>query len=446
MLFVNFDENDGFFDHVPPPAAPSYLRLGRRPGRARAGRRLDRRHRRRVPRVAVPPTCREERAACCTARTASGRACRCTWSRPGARAAGSTRRCSITPRSSASSSGASACTSRTSRAWRRAVCGDLTSAFNFADPDDSAFSEDLPDTAELAERARALPGTHHAAHARAAGAAGAGARRPPVARAAVRAARRTPSERAAPARSRCTFANSGRGRRRASTSTTASTSTALPRRYTVEAGKQLARRLGTGRRRRRLRPVGARPERLSPPLHRGRAAAGVPEMRVVYVARSGGLSVHAAQPRAQAPGLRGAGPTPTCTSRPAWRLQPVVDEELDLAARAQRPLVRLHGARRRAARLLPPLRRPGRDRARLVQRSGDGRPGRAASRSSRAGVVASGNRRLAKTSREPASRRAGAPPATAGARGGGPARIDRAGRARSCANASPARSSWRPGR
>jgi len=24
VLFINFDENDGFFDHMPPPAAPSY--------------------------------------------------------------------------------------------------------------------------------------------------------------------------------------------------------------------------------------------------------------------------------------------------------------------------------------------------------------------------------------------------------------------------------------
>jgi phospholipase C len=42
--------------------------------------------------------------------------------------------------------------------WRRAVAGDLTSAFNFSDPDDSEFYEELPDTVELAERARELPG------------------------------------------------------------------------------------------------------------------------------------------------------------------------------------------------------------------------------------------------------------------------------------------------
>jgi phospholipase C len=43
-------------------------------------------------------------------------------------------------------------------AWRRAVAGDLTSAFNFSDPDDREFYQELPDTIELAERARALPG------------------------------------------------------------------------------------------------------------------------------------------------------------------------------------------------------------------------------------------------------------------------------------------------
>jgi phospholipase C len=41
-------------------------------------------------------------------------------------------------------------------AWRRAVCGDLTSAFNFAEPDGGDFYDDLPETTELAERAREL--------------------------------------------------------------------------------------------------------------------------------------------------------------------------------------------------------------------------------------------------------------------------------------------------
>jgi phospholipase C len=44
-------------------------------------------------------------------------------------------------------------------AWRRAVCGDMTSAFNFANPNDTAFFAALPATLELANRARALTTT-----------------------------------------------------------------------------------------------------------------------------------------------------------------------------------------------------------------------------------------------------------------------------------------------
>ncbi|MGC1303072.1 MAG: phospholipase C, phosphocholine-specific [Caulobacteraceae bacterium] len=41
--------------------------------------------------------------------------------------------------------------------WRRAVCGDLTSAFNFRTPN-AVFPADLPDTKAVAARAAALPG------------------------------------------------------------------------------------------------------------------------------------------------------------------------------------------------------------------------------------------------------------------------------------------------
>ncbi len=34
VLFINFDENDGFFDHMPPPAAPSYLSWNADPAQA----------------------------------------------------------------------------------------------------------------------------------------------------------------------------------------------------------------------------------------------------------------------------------------------------------------------------------------------------------------------------------------------------------------------------
>jgi phospholipase C len=40
--------------------------------------------------------------------------------------------------------------------WRRAVCGDLTSAFDFTRPDDSPFAQLLPETGAAAARARLL--------------------------------------------------------------------------------------------------------------------------------------------------------------------------------------------------------------------------------------------------------------------------------------------------
>ncbi|SIT25954.1 phosphocholine-specific phospholipase C [Achromobacter sp. MFA1 R4] len=43
--------------------------------------------------------------------------------------------------------------------WRRAVCGDLMSVFDFAAPDDQDLLRTLPATAERAARAAALPGT-----------------------------------------------------------------------------------------------------------------------------------------------------------------------------------------------------------------------------------------------------------------------------------------------
>ena len=35
VLIINFDENDGFFDHVPPPAAPSYATWDADPSKAK---------------------------------------------------------------------------------------------------------------------------------------------------------------------------------------------------------------------------------------------------------------------------------------------------------------------------------------------------------------------------------------------------------------------------
>ncbi|SDD86416.1 phospholipase C [Cupriavidus sp. YR651] len=157
-LLVMFDENDGFFDHLPPPAPPAYETWHANPARARlAGEStVDTRgeyHRLvtqvekddtpaylhhsyglgpRVPMYVISP-----------------------WSKGGwvnsevfdhtsvirfLEQRFGVEEPNITP-------------------WRRAVCGDLTSAFDFAHPDTSDHLPTLPATAAQAARARALPAT-----------------------------------------------------------------------------------------------------------------------------------------------------------------------------------------------------------------------------------------------------------------------------------------------
>ena len=156
VLFLMFDENDGFFDHAPPPAPPAWQRrpAGPEPGELAGASTVSTAgeypelatseatddpallHRPyglgpRVPMYVISP-----------------------WSRGGwvksqvfdhtsvirfvERRFG-VMEPNISP-------------------WRRAVCGDLTSAFNFALHDDSPFFAALPDPAPLARRARALDG------------------------------------------------------------------------------------------------------------------------------------------------------------------------------------------------------------------------------------------------------------------------------------------------
>jgi phospholipase C len=153
-LFVNFDENDGFFDHVPPPAPPSIVSLAPRelagastvdttgeyheiqpPGIDPA--RTVPLHKPyglgpRVPMYVISP-----------------------WSKGGwvsSEVFDHTsvirfleRRFGVTEPNISS--------------WRRAVCGDLTSAFDFSDLDGRRFLDDLPDPTEPAARARALHDT-----------------------------------------------------------------------------------------------------------------------------------------------------------------------------------------------------------------------------------------------------------------------------------------------
>jgi phospholipase C len=154
VLLVMFDENDGFFDHVPPPAPPSRLdngeggllgastvatdgeyHLRRAPGEPLAERSglIGRPYGLgpRVPMYVISP-----------------------WSRGGFVNSQVFDHTSvirlleqrfgvIEPNISA---------------WRRAVCGDLTSAFDFRTPNHAPLPQPLPITSETAKRAGALRG------------------------------------------------------------------------------------------------------------------------------------------------------------------------------------------------------------------------------------------------------------------------------------------------
>jgi phospholipase C len=154
VLLVMFDENDGFFDHVPPPAPPSRAadgeggllgastvstegeyHLHRAPGELLAERSglIGRPYGLgpRVPMYVISP-----------------------WSRGGFVNSQVFDHTSVIrfleQRFGVMEPNISA--------WRRAVCGDLTSAFDFRTPNDAALRPTLPTTAETAKRAGALPG------------------------------------------------------------------------------------------------------------------------------------------------------------------------------------------------------------------------------------------------------------------------------------------------
>jgi phospholipase C len=156
VLIINFDENDGFFDHLPPPAAPSYLSWNADPAKAALagastvdttgeyhehlvsyhnnGTEQALLHRPyglgpRVPMYVISP-----------------------WSKGGWVNSETFDHTSvirfIEKRFGVMEPNISA--------WRRAVCGDLISTFNFADPNDTAFFANLPATLALADKARTI--------------------------------------------------------------------------------------------------------------------------------------------------------------------------------------------------------------------------------------------------------------------------------------------------
>jgi phospholipase C len=154
VLFVNFDENDGFFDHAPPPAPPSIVSTGPTvlagaPTVDTAGEYHE----------VLPPGIDPTR--CLPLGKPYGLGPRVPmyvispWSKGGWVSSEVFDHTSVIRflerRFGVAEPNISG--------WRRAVCGDMTSAFDFSDPDARRFLDDLPDTAALADAARALPGT-----------------------------------------------------------------------------------------------------------------------------------------------------------------------------------------------------------------------------------------------------------------------------------------------
>jgi phospholipase C len=157
VLFLNFDENDGFFDHVPPPAPPSVREVPSGQGQievlgASTVSTWEEYHRivssgadaearaligkpyglgPRVPMYVISPW------------TRGGWVCSQVFDHTSVIRFVEERFGVFEPNISP---------------WRRAVCGDLTSAFDFSLGADEHFPE-LPETSTLAGRARLLPET-----------------------------------------------------------------------------------------------------------------------------------------------------------------------------------------------------------------------------------------------------------------------------------------------
>jgi phospholipase C len=144
VLFLMFDENDGFFDHMPPPAVPSDSASGASTvGTEGEYHQFDSGDEGEAPDLVQRPYGLGPRVPMYVISP---------WSRGGwvnsqvfdhtsvirfVEQRFGVMEPNITP-------------------WRRAVCGDLTSAFDFTKPDTSPFMHALPDTGALAERARQL--------------------------------------------------------------------------------------------------------------------------------------------------------------------------------------------------------------------------------------------------------------------------------------------------
>jgi len=152
VLLLMFDENDGFFDHVPPPAPPSQALSGV----ALGGSTVDTTGEYHL--VRNPTEAKDERDALMGRPYGLGPRVPMyvisPWSRGGWVSSQVFDHTSVIrfleKRFGVMEPNISP--------WRRAVCGDLTTAFDFRAPNARPFVADLPKTLDVALRAKALPG------------------------------------------------------------------------------------------------------------------------------------------------------------------------------------------------------------------------------------------------------------------------------------------------
>jgi phospholipase C len=153
-LFVMFDENDGFFDHVPPPAPPS--RDPQRPDAYLGASTVDTRGEYHL--VRAPSEARYERDDLMGRPYGLGPRVPMyvisPWTRGGwvdSQVYDHTSVIRFVERRFGVAE-------PNISPWRRAVCGDLTAAFDFRAPNAKPFVAGLPATRQTAARAAALPG------------------------------------------------------------------------------------------------------------------------------------------------------------------------------------------------------------------------------------------------------------------------------------------------
>jgi phospholipase C len=153
-LFVMFDENDGFFDHMPPPAPPS--RDPARPGALLGGSTVDTTGEYHL--VRAPSEAKSERDDLMGRPYGLGPRVPMyvisPWSRGGwvdSQVYDHTSVIRFVERRFGVAE-------PNISPWRRAVCGDLTAAFDFRTPNSRPFIASLPATRPAAARAAALPG------------------------------------------------------------------------------------------------------------------------------------------------------------------------------------------------------------------------------------------------------------------------------------------------